>query len=153
MLKFENHTIGVTNLDSELKSRDITLWIKVHIIKAMVYPVVTYRCELDLKEGWALKNWCFQTVVLEKTLESPLGSKEIKLVNSKGNQSWTFIGRTDAEAEVPVLWPTGGKIGLIGKRPWSWERLRAGGQRGGRGWDGWMAPLTQRTRVWANSRK
>ena len=61
--------------------------------------------ELDCKESWALKDWYFWTVVLEKTLESPLDSKEIKPVHPKGNQFWTFIGRTDAEAEIPVLWP------------------------------------------------
>ena len=69
--------------------------------------------ELDHKEGWALKNWCFQTVVLEKTLESPLDSKEIKLVNPRGNQPWIFIGRTDAEASI--LWPPDAKSQLIGK--------------------------------------
>ena len=71
--------------------------------------------ELDHKEGWVLKNWCFWTVVLEKTLESPLDSKEIKWVNPKGTQSWIFIGRTDAEAEAPVLWPPDAKSWLIGK--------------------------------------
>ena len=90
---------------------------KVRIITAMFFPVVTYRCELDLKEGWALKNWCFQIVVLEKTLESPLGSKEIKPVNPKGNQSWISIGRTGAEAEAPILWPPDAKNWLIGKDP------------------------------------
>ena len=73
--------------------------------------------ELDHKEGWALQNWCFWTVVLEKTLESPLDSMEIKLVNPKGNQPWVFIGRTDAEVEAPVLWPPDGKNWLIGKDP------------------------------------
>ena len=73
--------------------------------------------ELDHKEGWALKNWCFWTVVLEKTLESPLDCKEIQPVHPKGNQSWIFIGRTDAEAEVPILWPPDGKNWLIGKDP------------------------------------
>ena len=73
--------------------------------------------ELDHKEGWASKNWCFQTVVLEKTLESPLESKEIKPVNPKGNQSWIFIGRTDAEGEAPILWPTDAKSWLIRKDP------------------------------------
>ena len=71
--------------------------------------------ELDHKEGWAPKNWCFQTVVLEKTLESPLDSKKIKPVNPKGNQSWILIGRTDAEA--PILWPSDGKSRFIGKDP------------------------------------
>ena len=94
----------VTNLDSILKIRDITLPSKIHLVKAM-----------DHKEGWAWKNWCFWTVVLEKTLEGPLDSKEIKLVNPKGNQSWIFIGRTDAEAEALVLLPPDVKNGLIGK--------------------------------------
>ena len=73
--------------------------------------------EWDHKEGWALKNWCFQIVVLEKTLESPLDSKEIKPVNSKGNQPWIFMGRTDAKAEAPVLKPPDAKSLLIGKDP------------------------------------
>ena len=71
--------------------------------------------ELDLQEGWVLKNWCFQTVTLEKTLESSLDSKKIKLVNAKGSQFWIFIGRTDAEAEVLILWPPDAKSWLIGK--------------------------------------
>ena len=73
--------------------------------------------ELDYKESWALKNWCFWTVMLEKTLESPLDSKEIQPVHPKGNQSWTFIGKTDAEAEALVLWPPDGKNWLIWKDP------------------------------------
>ena len=73
--------------------------------------------ELDHKESWALKNWCFWTVVLEKTLESPLDCKEIQPVHPKGNQSWIFIGRTDAEAETPILWPPDAKSWLIGKDP------------------------------------
>ena len=73
--------------------------------------------ELDHKESWSLKNWCFWTVVLEKTLESPLDCKEIKPANPKGNQSWIFIGRTDAEVEAPILWPPDVKNWLIGKDP------------------------------------
>ena len=73
--------------------------------------------DLDLKEGWAPKNWCFQTVMLEKTLESPLDSKKITLVNPKENQSWIFIRRTDAEAEVLILWPPDAKSQLIGRDP------------------------------------
>ena len=87
-------------LDRVLKRRDAILVTKVHIIKAMFFPVVMW--ELDHKESWALKNWCFW-IVLEKTFESPLDSKEIKPVNPKGNQSWIPIGRTDAEAETPIL--------------------------------------------------
>ena len=82
--------------------------------------------ELDHKEGWAPKNWCFWTVVLEKTLESPLDGKEIQPVHPKGDQSWVFIGRTDVEAETPILWPPHAKSWLIGKDPvagkdWRWE--------------------------------
>ena len=82
--------------------------------------------ELDCEESWALKNWCFWTVVLERTLESPLDCKEIQPVHPKRNQSWIFIGRTDAEAEAPVLWPPDGKNWLIGKDPdagkdWRWK--------------------------------
>ena len=94
------------------------------------------------------KSWCFWTVVLEKTLESPLDWKEIKTVSSKGNQPWIFIGRTDAE--VPIFWPPDEKEPSHWKRPWCWERLRAGGEGDVRGWDGWMASPTQWTWVWAN---
>ena len=75
------------------------------------------KWELDYKEGWALKNWCFWAVVLEKTLESPLDCKEIQPVNPKGNQSWIFMGRTDAETETPVLWPSDVKNWLTEKDP------------------------------------
>ena len=101
---------AMANLDSILKSRDITLPTKVHLVKAMVFPVVVYRCE-----NWALKNWCCWTVVLKETLESPLGRKEIQPVHPKGNQSWIFFGRTDAEA--PILWPPDAKNWLIWKDP------------------------------------
>ena len=100
---------AMTKLDSILKSRDITLPIKVHLVQAMVFPVVMW--ELDHKEGWAPKNECFCIVVLEKTLESHLD----KPVSPKGNQSWMFIGRNDAEAEAPILWPPDVKHRLIGK--------------------------------------
>ena len=106
--------------------------------------------KLDYKESWTLKNWCFRTVVLEKTLESPLDFKEIQLVHPKGNQSWIFIGRTDIEAETPILWSPDAKNWLTG-RLWCWERLKVGGEGDGRGWDGWMASLTRWKWVWANS--
>ena len=96
------------------------------------------------------KNWCFWTVVLEKTLESPLDYKEIQPVHSKGDQSWVFIGRTDSEAKTPILWPPHVKSWLIGK-DWCWEGLWAGGEGDNRGWDGWMASLTRCTWVWVNS--
>ena len=106
--------------------------------------------ELDCEESWAPKNSCFWTVVLEKTLESPLDCKETQPVHPKGDQSWVFIGRTDAKAETPILWPHHGKTHW--KRPWFWEGLGAGGERDDRGWDGWMASPTQWTWVWVNSR-
>ena len=107
--------------------------------------------ELDYKESWALKNWCFWTVVLEKTLESPLPCKEIQQVHSRGNQSWIFFERNDAEAETPIPWPPDAKNWLIWKRPWWWERLKAGGEGDDRGWNGWMASPTLWTRVWVSS--
>ena len=106
----------MTNLESILNSRDITLPTKVHLVKAMVFSSShVWMWELDYKESWVPKNWCFWTVVLEKSLESLLDSKEIQPVHPKGNQSWIFIGRTDAEAETPVLWPPDVKNWLIGK--------------------------------------
>ena len=103
---------AMTNLDGILKSRDITLPTKVHLIKAMVFPVVMYGCE-----SWTIKKaellWCFQIVMLQKTLKSPFDCKKIKPVNSKGNQRWIFIGRTNVE--VSVLWPPDVKNWLIGK--------------------------------------
>ena len=100
----------MTNLDSILKSRDIALPTKFRLVKVMVW-----MWELDYKESWAPKNWCFWTVVLEKTLESPLDCKEIQPVHPKGEQSWVFIGRTDVEAETPIFWPPDAKSWLIWK--------------------------------------
>jgi len=109
---------AMTNLDSILKSRDISLPTKVCLVKAMVFPVFhVWTWDLDYKESWVPKNWCFWTVVLEKTFESSLDSKEIQPVHPKGNQSWIFIGRTDAEAETPVLWLPDGTNWLTGKDP------------------------------------
>ena len=110
----------MTNLASILKSRDITLPTKVHLVKAMVFP------ELYYKESWVPKNWCFWTVVLEKTLESPLNCKVIQPVHPKGNQSWIFIGKIDDEAETSILWPPDAKNWLFWKDPdagkdWRWE--------------------------------
>ena len=111
----------MTNLDSIFKSRDITLSTKVRLVKAMVFfSGHVWMWELDYKESWVPKNWCFWTVVLEKTLESPLDSKDIESVPPKGDQSWVFTGRTDAEAETPILWPPDAKSWLI------WKDLDAG---------------------------
>ena len=123
----------MTNLDTIFKSRDITLPTKVHLVKAMVFPVVMYGCESwTYKESWAPKNWCLWTVVLEKTLESSLDCKEIHLVHPKGNQSW-IIGVTDTEAKTPILWPPDVKKLTLWKRPWCWDRLKAGGEGDDRG--------------------
>ena len=109
---------SMTNLDSVFKSRRITLPTKVHLVKAMVFPVVVYRCEswtINKAEHWrtdGFELWCWR-----KTLESPLDSKEIKLVNAKGNQPWIFIERTDPEHEAPILWPPDAKSQLIGRDP------------------------------------
>ena len=129
----------LTNLDSILKSRDITLPTKVQLVKAMVFPVVMYGCA-----SWTIKKaehqkidafelWCWRTL---------LDCKEIKPVNTTGDQSWIFIGRAYAEAEGPVLWPRCEELIHL-KRPWCWERLKVGGEGNDRGWDGWMASLTQ----------
>ena len=106
--------------------------------------------ELDYKESWVPKNWCFWTVVLEKTLENPLDCKEVQPVDPKGNQSWIFIGRTDAEAETPIIWPPDVKN-------WPFEKTLMLGKIEGRrrrarqGWDRWKASPTQWTWVWVNS--
>ena len=134
----------MTNLDSILKSRDVTLPTKVLLVKATVFFCSqVWMWDLDYKESWVSKNWCFWTVVLFKSLESPLACKEIQPGYPEGNQSWIFIGRTDAEAETPILWPPDVKNWLTRRiSPFCWERLKAGGEGGDRGWDGWMASLT-----------
>ena len=107
--------------------------------------------ELEHKESWTTKNWCFQIVVLEKILESPLDSKEIKLGNPKGNQFWIFTERTDAEAKAPILWPPNGRVSSL-------EKILMLGktevkENSSRGWDRWMASSTWWTWIWANSRR
>ena len=115
----------MTDLESILKSRDITLPTKFPLGKAVAFSSShVWMWKLDYKESWEPKNWCFWTVVLEKTLESPLDCKEINTVNPKGNQSWIFIGRTDAEAETPVFWPPDAKNWFIGKGPVSGKDWR-----------------------------
>ena len=141
---------AMTNRDNVLKGRDIILPTKVRIVKAMVFPLVMYRCE-----SWTIKKaehrrtdafqlWCWRRLLRVAGLQGDQTSQ------SKGNQSWIFIGRTDTEAENPILWPPDVKSWLIGKDT-CWERLRAGGEGDDRGWDGWMASLTWWTWVWANS--
>ena len=140
---------AMMNRDSILKSRVITLLTKVRILKAMVFPVVTYRCELGHKQGWALKNLCFQTGAGEDSWES-VGQQRDQTSQSFRKSSlnihwkdwcWSWSSNTLATwCKEPTHW----------KRPWCWERLRAE-EGDDRGWDGWMASLTQWTWVWANS--
>ena len=110
-----------------------------------------WRWELDYKESWTPKNWCFWTEVLEKTLRSPLDCKEIQPVHPKVNQSWIFIGRTDVEAETPILWPLDAKSWLIWKDSDPGKGLKAGGEGDDREWNGWMASPTHWTWIWVNS--
>ena len=137
----------MTNLDSILKSRDISSLTKICIVKALVFPVVIYRCE-----NWTIKKaecqridsfklWCWRRF---------LDCKEIKPVHPKGNQTWTFIGRTDAEAEIPILWPPDVKNWVIWKDPDAgkdWRQAEKGTTQ-----DGWMASPTQWTWVWPTPR-
>ena len=134
----------MTNLDSVLESRDITLPTKVRLVKAMVFPVVMYGCQSWTEESWVPKNWCFWTEVSAKTLESPFDCKEIQPVHPKGDQSyvfwkdwcWSWNSNTLATSwEELTHW----------KRPWCWEGLGAGGEGDDRGWDGWMASRTRWT--------
>ena len=129
---------AITNLDSVLKSRAITLPTKVCLVKTMDFHV--WMWDLDYKESWGPKNWCFWTVVLEKTLESPLDCKEIQPVHLKEHQSWIFIGRTDAETETLIPWPPYAQNWLF------WKTLMLGkieGQRTrGRQRMGWLDGIT-----------
>ena len=162
----------ITNLDSILKSRDIALPTKVHLVKALIFPVVMYGCE-----SWTIKKaehqridafelWCWR-----RLLRVPWTARRSNQSILKENQSWIFIRKIDAEAETPILWLPDAKNWLIckdpdaeaeapilwppdvknWKRPWCWERLKTGAEGDNRGWDGWMASLTWWTWVWVNS--
>ena len=139
------------NLDSILKSIDITLLAKVRLVKDMVFPVVMHGCEswtIKKAERWridASELWCWR-----RLLRVPW-TKRRSNPSPKGDQSWVFTGRTDVEAETNTLATWWEELTHL-KRPWCWERLRAGGEGDNRGWDGWMASLTQRTWVGVNSR-
>ena len=142
----------MTNLDSILKSRDITLPANTHLIKALVFPVVMYKCET-----WIIKKaecWRIDAFTLwywRRFLRVPLDCKDYKPANPKGNQTWISIGRTDAEGEYPILWP------ILMQRASSLEKIlmlgkiEEGTEGAKRGWDGWMASPTQSTWLWANS--
>ena len=123
----------MTNLESILKRRDITWPTNVHLVKAVVFPGVMYGCESQtIKKAECWRIYAFEAVVLEKTLESPFDCKKIQPVYPKGNQTWIFIGRTDAEGDAPILWPPDVKSWLIGKDPDAGKtegRRRRGRQR------------------------
>ena len=127
----------MSNLDSILKSRDITLLTKVHLVKAMVFPVVMYGCEKvmygPLKENWGPRNWCFWTMVLEKTFESPLDSMEIQTVHPKGNQSWSQLKDWCWSWNSNTFATSFEELTHLNR-----ERLKAGGEGDDRGWDSWM---------------
>ena len=143
----------MTNPGSIWKSRDITLPTKVHIVKAMVFPVVMYRCESwTIKKAWVPKNWCFWTVVLGRLLRIPwtasIDSSQYQRKSTLNilwkDWCWSWSSNTLATwCEELTNW----------KRPWCWERLKAGGEGDNGGWDGWMASLTQWIWVWASSRR
>ena len=139
---------AMTNLDSILKSRDITLLTKVFLVKGMVFPIVVCRCEIwTIKKAEHVSINAFELWCWKRLLRVPWTART---VNPKGNQSWIFTGRTDAEVETPLLWPPDVKNWLIGKDPDAgkdWSRRR----RNNRGRDGWMASPTQWTWVWACS--
>ena len=143
---------ATTNLDSILKSKDTTLSTKVHLVKAMVFPLVVYGCESQtIKKAEhrridAFELWCWRRLL------SPMDCKEIQPVHPKGNQSWMFMGRTDAEAETPILWPPDANSWLTGKDPdagkdWRWEEKGTTEAE----MVGWLASLTRWTWVWASS--
>ena len=140
----------MANLDSTLKSRNVTLPTKVHLVKAMVFSIShVWMWELDYKESWALKNRCFWTGVWEKTLESPLGCKEcnqstLKEISPVHWRDWCWSWNFNTLA-------TSCKELTHWKRPWCWEGLGAGGEGDDRRWDGWMASPTRCTWVWVNS--
>ena len=136
---------------TEIISKLIYVYLYNWISLLCTWNIVSqlYFNKIYILKGWVPKNWYLWTVVLEKTLESPLDNKEIKSINPKGNQPLIFIGRTGAEAEAPILWPPDAKSWVIGKDPdagkdWGQE------EKGTTGWDGWMASPSQWTWVWAN---
>ena len=140
----------MTNQDSILKAETLlyqqrSIWSRLWFSSGHVW-----MWELDCEESWVPKNWYFWIVVLEKTLESPLDCKDPQPVHPKGDQSWVFIGNTDAEAETGTL-ATWCKELIHWKRDWCWEGLGAGGEGDDKGWDGWMASLTRWAWVWVDS--
>ena len=144
---------AMTKLDSILKSRDITLPIKVHLVKAMVFLVVMYRCaSWTIKRAEHLRIDAFELWCWRRLLRVPWTTRRSNQIHPKGNQSWIFTGRADAEAETPNTLATWCEELTHLKRPWCWEKLKVRGEGDDRGWDGWMASPTQWMWVWVNSR-
>ena len=142
---------ALTSRQCTEKCIEITLPTKIHVVKAMVFfSRHAWMWVLDHNEGWVPKNWCFWTVVLEKTLESPLDCKEMKAVNPNGNKPWIFIGSYFAQAEILILWPPDAKNWLW-EKAWCWESLSAEGEGPSRRWDVQTVQLIWCTWVWANS--
>ena len=155
----ELHAVLRTEIMGKSTCLDSLQWLSSVIFYLKDYPFCSNWWNFILlngwvicEESWTLKNWWFWTLLLEKTLAMPLDCKEIQPVHPSGDQYWLFIGRTDAEVETPILWPPHVKSWLIGKRPWCWEGLGAGGEGDNRGWDGWTASPTRCTWVWVISR-
>ena len=140
----------MTDLDSILKSRDITLSTKVCLVKAMVFPLVMHRCKSWTIKSWVPKNWCFWTVVLEKTLQSPLDCKEIQPVHSKEISPGCSLEGMMLKLKLQYFGHLMRRVDSL-EKTLCWEGLGAGGEGDDRRWDGWMASLTQWTWIWVNS--
>ena len=144
---------AMTNLDNIFKSRDYFAYKGPSSQSCGFSSSHVWMWELDHKEGWKLNNWYFWTVALEKTLESPLDSKEIQPVHLKEISSENSLEGLMLKLKLQYFVAWCEEELAHRKRPWCWERLKAGGEGDDRGWDGWMASLIQWTRVWANSRR
>ena len=145
---------AMTNLDSVLKSRDITLPTKVHIVKAMVFSVVKYSCESwTMKKAANRRIEAFELWCCRRLMRVPWTARRSNQVNLKGNQPWILTGRTDCEAEAPVFWSPNVGSWVIGKVYDAGKYWGQKEKRGVRRWDGWMASLIQWTWIWANFRK
>ena len=144
--------LAMTNLDSIVKSRDITLLTKVRLVKSMVFPIVVYGYESwTIREAECQRTDAFELWCWRRLLRVPWTARRNKPVHPKGNQSWIFTGRTDAEAGTPNTLATWREELIHLKRPWCWERLKVEEEGDNRGWDGWMASPTQWMWVWGSS--
>ena len=144
----------MTHLDSILKNWDITLPTNIHIVRAVVFPVVIHGCDSwTVKKAEHLRIDTFKLWCWRRLLGVPWTVRRSNQSIPKGNQTWLFFGRMNAEAEAPVLWPPEVKNWLIWKDPECWERLKAGGEGDDRGWNGYIISAIQRTWIWANGKR